>query len=99
MQTSMHTREFSLSDRKNARLKNHRLGQLGMKHSGSSGPASQLEQGHPGEHCIGFSPDGSLISPGRESTQTPQQFIPVLGHPHNKEVLLDSAYKQFKQFL
>lgn len=46
-----------------------RVAQVERDHSGSSGPSSLLKQGHLGAHGTGLHPDGSRISPVRETGQ------------------------------
>lgn len=45
---------------------NHRLGEAGRDHGGSSAPTSLLEQGHSRACNTGLHPDGSGVSPLRE---------------------------------
>lgn len=47
----------------------HRMGWVGREHSGSSGPTSLPKQGHSRVHGTGLHPDGSGLSPVKETSQ------------------------------
>lgn len=66
---------------------NHRMGQVGSDHSGSSGPVSLIKQGHLRAHGTGLCPDGSGLSPVEETPHPLWATCSSVQSLHSKEVL------------